>query len=106
MTEFQCPSCGESTPTDSDQFAQNNVFQEGTFWECEYCMSEFYILFPSIDDPRRLIIDAAAIETDECPDCAIELEGWKGDMGEQKECPDCGERYVIESTYWLSRVDD
>lgn len=41
--KFVCTECGEATPISADSFAQDEIFHDRTFWECEHCYQEFLI---------------------------------------------------------------
>jgi len=55
---------------------------------------------------ERIVLDVAGRDTDECPDCEVLLESGFGEMGEQLACPECEERYVIGSVYFLERAEE
>lgn len=56
---------------------------------------------------QREVINLTAASRDihDCPDCDVRLDSGHGELGEQKECPSCGQRYVIESVRYLERAD-
>lgn len=57
MTEFECRSCGKTTPFDDDGFhLDHGVVSDGQFLECRHCRSEYFVYLHDIDTvPHNLI---------------------------------------------------
>lgn len=118
----------EHTPdTDIDQYIPHNNFRiermgpEGV-WVCAYtnddradhhydisCRDGGLHITHRAEKPQPsdyLRIHKDQTNTERCPECGGELEKWKGDMGGKFECPDCGNRYSLNSVSFLDPVDE